>query len=488
MTDSTRRRFLQQGIIAGGLLAAPRLSFANISANEQVNLGIIGLGWRGGTLLEAFNKIANVKIAAICDPDSALVDKWAATVPEAAKFADMRNLLNLNEIDAVVVATCNHWHCLAAQWAMEAGKHVYVEKPLANAIWEGRQVIDSARKHSRVCQIGTQQRSSPIQPQIKLLLHEDKPLGEIQWVRLNRHGVRKPIGKRETPLEIPKTVDYDLWLGPAQDQPIYRDKFHYDWHWDWNTGAGEMGNWGVHVMDDIRNNVFLDRVTHPQRIVAAGGRYGWNDAGNTPNVEFAVIDTGDVPVVVGLTNLPGAPGGDKSPACPNPGTGYIVQCEGGHLEGQRGRARAFDSAGKLIKEFKGHEGGTVHTQNFIDAVRAGSSADLNGPVEQGHYSSAWCTLANYACRVAKSGSTKPLEMSAAMSEFAGNASFGATAAEMLQSYEQLAKLHENSSVSFDLSPVLNFDPGSEQFTGEHASAANQFLQVEGRGKFAVQPA
>lgn len=488
MTRTTRRRFLQQSLVAGGVLATPRLSLANVSANEQVNLGFIGLGWRGGTLLEAFKKVPNVNIAALCDPDSELVDKWAESEPQAAKFTDLRGLLELKEVDAVVVATCNHWHCLAAQWAMEAGKHVYVEKPLANALWEGRQVVESARKHNRVCQIGTQQRSSPIQSQIKALLHEDKALGEIQWVRMNRHGVRQPIGKRTTPLEPPKSVDYNLWLGPAQDQPLLREKFHYDWHWDWNTGAGEMGNWGVHVLDDIRNTVFLDRVTHPRRIVSAGGRYGWNDAGNTPNLHFALLDTGDIPLAIGLTNLAGEPGGDKHPACPDPRTGYIVHCEGGRLEGQRGMGRAFDSDGKLLKEIKGNEGTGIHTQNFIDAVRADSSSNLNGPVEQGHYSSAWCSLANYACRVAESDSTSPVELSTALDEIAGDDNFKATAAEMLESYDKLAKRHAGADTSLKLSPVLHFDPASEQFTGELAPAANEFLRVEGRGKFAVQPA
>jgi len=122
------------------------------------------------------------------------------------------------------------------------------EKPLSHTQWEGDQTVAAARRYGKVCQIGTQQRSDPMQAEIKKFLHEEKALGEIKAAKVNRYGVRGSIGKREKPLEIPKSVNYDLWLGPAQDQPIMRNKLHYDWHWDWNTGSGEMGNWGVHVL------------------------------------------------------------------------------------------------------------------------------------------------------------------------------------------------------------------------------------------------
>ena len=139
---------------------------------------------------------------------------------------------------------------------MEEGKDVYVEKPLSHSQWEGQQTVNAARRYNRICQVGTQQRSDPMQAEIKKFLHEEKALGEIKTARVNRFGVRGPIGKRSTPLEIDKSVDYDLWLGPAEDKPIFRNKLQYDWHWDFNTGSGEMGNWGVHVLDDLRNNVF----------------------------------------------------------------------------------------------------------------------------------------------------------------------------------------------------------------------------------------
>lgn len=488
MKNTHRRQFLRQGLLTGALLATPRRVLAVASANEQINLGVIGLGWRGGQLVEAFSKLPNTNIAAICDPDSELVGQCSDRVPHAKACADLRDLLELPEIDAVAIATCNHWHCLAAQWALEAGKHVYVEKPLCNALWEGRQVVNAARKRGLICQIGTQQRSSPMQNEIKQLLHEQRVLGEIEWVRVNRYGIRASIGKRETPLQPPPTLDYNLWLGPAQDLPIYREKLHYDWHWDWNTGAGEMGNWGVHVVDDVRNNVFLDKTEFPQRIVAAGGRFGWHDAGNTPNVHLAVFDTGEIPVVLGLTNLPQAPGSKQTPKCPAPDTGYIVYCSGGRLEGQRGSAKLYDDSGKLIKDLRGSDGMGLHQQNFLDAIRNSSPNSLNAPVEQGHYSSGWCTLANYAYRVIHDTRDQSNSQSS-LEDLDLENTPKSTASRLLDSLNQLVARHEGAEAPhLTPGPVLSFDTESEQFIGDQADIANRFLRVEGRGDFAVQPA
>ncbi len=485
MSRSTRRYFLQQTALAGGLLALTPRSFA-ASANEQVNMGIIGLGWRGGDLLKAFSELPGVTIAGICDPDSALVDQRSQEHPQAKTYTDLRALLDSPDIDAVAVATCNHWHCLAAIWAMQAGKHVYVEKPLCNALWEGQQVVKAATKYDKICQVGTQQRSAPMQAEIKSILHDDKLIGPIDWVRVNRFGLRASVGKRETPLEPPKTVDYNLWVGPAEDQPLYRDKFHYDWHWDWNTGAGEMGNWGVHIVDDVRNNIFRDEIAFPQRVVAAGGRFAWHDAANTPNIHFAILDTGTIPVVIGLSNIAADADHKVQPSCPGPGSGYIAYCEGGRLEGQRGNAKFFDTDGKVIKEIRGSEGMGVHQQNFIDAIRNNSPGSLNAPVEVGHHSSAWCNFANYAYRVGEkvahdSADNRPDKVNGFQ------VGVDLPANKMLEELNKLVAVHEPSFANRGLrvGPLLEFDSTSEIFTGEHADAANKLLRTPGRDKFVV---
>ena len=431
-----RREFTRAGLAAGlaGALAPQRSALA-ANAIEEVNVGFISCGGRATGLMRSFGQLPGVNVAGLCDPDEGRLGAAKNRFPKAQAWKDLRALLDEDSLDAVVIATCNHWHCLAAIWAMEAGKDVYVEKPLSHSQWEGRQVVSAARKLGRVCQVGTQQRSDPMQAKIKQFLHEEKALGAIQSARVNRYGVRPPIGRRSKPLAMPKNVDYNLWLGPAEERPIYRDQLHYDWHWDWNTGSGEMGNWGVHVLDDLRNNVFQDQVSLPRRILGGGGRVLWNDAGQTPNVHFVYFDTGSIPVVIGLANITAAPGGKKSPPHPGPNSGYIAYCEGGRLEGQRGRAVAFDQAGKKIREFKGNSGNGLHQQNFIDGVRSGDSTGLNAPVQVGHDSTGWCNLANIAYR---SGAP----MGAA--EARGNSAGGKLWAGLLDEMQDLLAKHELS--------------------------------------------
>ena len=425
-----------------------------------------------------FNKLNGVNIAGLCDPDEGRVAAAKKTYPAAKTFNDLRKLLDDDGIDAVVVATCNHWHCLAAIWAMQAGKDVYVEKPLSHSQWEGRQTVAAARKYKRMCQVGTQQRSDPMQAEIQKFLHEEQGLGAIVSARVNRYGVRGSIGKTSTPLKIDSGLNYDLWLGPAQERPIYRNKLQYDWHWDWNTGSGEMGNWGVHVLDDLRNNVFQDKVSLPKRIFGGGGRVVWGDAGETPNVHFVYFDTGSIPVVIGLSNLTEGPGKNGAAKHPGPGSGYIAYCEGGRLEGQRGSASAFDKDGRKIRSFKGGGGNGLHQQNFIDAVRSRDASTLNTDVEVGHQSTGWCNLANIA--------------------FRAGATFNHAAARQVNNEHGVwsglleeTKTHlgahgiDITSAAIKLSPMLHVDAGKEIFVGDHADVANEFLKRQYRKGYEV---
>ena len=248
MSTFSRRRFLAASAATGIAVSQPARLWAR-NANERVAVGFISCGGRALGLMNQFLATDLCDIVAVCDPDAARIAAAKEIAPKATTFTDLRKLIEDPSIDAVVIATCNHWHCLAAIWAMEAGKHVYVEKPLSHSQWEGVQTVAAAKRYGKVCQVGTQQRSDPMQAEIKKFLHEEKALGEIKSVNVNRYGVRGSIGKRAKPLEIPAGVDYDVWLGPAQNLPIMREKLHYDWHWDWNTGSGEMGNWGVHLLD-----------------------------------------------------------------------------------------------------------------------------------------------------------------------------------------------------------------------------------------------
>ena len=475
MPKLTRRHFLSTSLSAGAALgAAPQRSLA--AAVDQINVGFISCGGRGMQLMGYFERVEGVKIAGLCDVDQERVGRAKQKYPDARTWTDLRDLINSPDIDVVVIATCNHWHCLAAIWAMEAGKDVYVEKPLSHSQWEGRQTVAAARKYDRICQIGTQQRSDPMQAEIKEFLHGTKELGEIQQARVNRYGIRASIGKRDTPLPIEKSVAYDLWLGPAQDQPIFREKLHYDWHWDWNTGSGEMGNWGVHVLDDLRNNVFQDSVALPRQVIGGGGRLVWDDAGQTPNVHFAYFDTGSIPVVIGLSNLPASPGKKSSPNHPGPGSGYIAYCEGGRLEGQRGRAAAFDSQGKLIREFKGNGGNTLHQANFIDAVRRRDRSILNAEVAVGNDSTGWCNLANIAFRAGGEFNDRDAEV-------VDNSAWE----NLLSETDVHLQYHGLSLRGGDvrISPLLRIDPKTEQFVGDHADRGNRFLKRKYRKGYEV---
>ncbi len=474
MTRINRRYFLQRSAaIATAALA--RSAWAR-GVNEKLNVGSIGTGRRGNELLTAFKALPNLRIAALCDVDSQRLNETASIYAGAKKYGDMRRLLDDQSIDAVVIATCNHWHVLAALWALEAGKDVYVEKPLSHNHREGQQLVKAARKHNRIVQVGTQQRSDPVQTELKDFLHETKALGAIHYVQVCRFGARDPIGKRSQPLVVPKYVNYEMWLGPALDQPIYRDKLHYDWHWDWNTGNGELGNWGIHVLDDALNVVLRDSCPFPKRIVAAGGRVKWNDAGNTPNVCFAYYDTGSIPILFGLSNLPDKPG-EEGLRIDGMGTGYVVHCEGGCYAGARGGGAAYDAKGKLIRKFTGDKG-DGHQRNFVDAVIARDRTKLNAEVQIGHQSTAWCNLADAAQRA---GGQYAHDAAGAIHN---DSKPWASLVEQMEQHLARNGVDLKDS-SFRIGPVLEFDAQQQNFVGDHADTANKFLRRVYRRGFEV---
>ena len=478
-----RRTFLKHSaaLASTALAGSPLLArpvFAR-GVNEKLNVGFIGLGGRGSKeLLPQFSRLADVRVAALCDVDEEHLHQAAEKFPDAKKFRDLRKLLDDRDVDAVVIATCNHWHVLAAIWACQRGKDVYVEKPLSHNHWEGQQLVAAARKHDRILQLGTQQRSDPLQAELKQYLHDDHKLGPIKYAQVCRFGPRAPIGKRTSPLEAPKTVNYDLWLGPALEQAMFRDKFHYDWHWNWNTGNGELGNWGVHVLDDAVNVVLRDEVPFPKKIAAGGGRLVWNDAGETPNVCFAYYDTGSVPILFGLSNLPDGPHNKRGLKVDDMGTGYVIHCEGGYYAGGRGGGASYDADGKRIRPFKG-DAGAKHARNFVDAVKSHNRKTLNAEVQIGHQSTAWCNLADVALR---SGQHYSHDRATAVSK-----TFEPWG-KLVEAIEQhLVRNNVDIKKSkFQLGPLLEFDSKTEKFVGDGAQQANKFLRREYRQKFEVQ--
>ena len=461
----SRRRFLRT---TAGAAAAAALAFPIRrvhGANDAINLGFIGVGDRGAYSADWFAKVPGVRVATLCDADPEWKLNAAHKKHDQAKVeTDLRKVIEDKSIDAVVISTCNHWHALAAVWACQAGKDVYVEKPVSNNVWEGRKIVEAARKYNRIVQGGTQQRSDPVQAEIRDFIQSGK-LGKVQWIRGNRFGYRASIGKRSEPLKPPASVNYDLWLGPAQDEPIYREKLHYDWHWDWNTGSGEMGNWGVHILDDIRN-VLFDKCTLPPRILSGGGRVAWDDGGETPNVHFVYFDTGpetgNIPVVFSLSNL-SRKAGEKNtaPNYRNIQSGYVIQFENGYYAGGRGGGAAFDGSGKRLQSFKG-DGGGKHAANFIDAVRSRKVDGLNADIERAHYSSSWCHLANVAYRV---GQTYSRDKAESIAQSSG------PWRELLDGFHAHLEAHQVdlAQANLKVSSALELDPAREMFTGASAT-------------------
>jgi predicted dehydrogenase len=471
---TSRRTFLIRAAAGTSALAPP--TRRALGANDAINLGFIGVGDRGAFSAKWFGEIPGVRVAAVCDADEQRMAAAREQFPQARAIRDLRRLIEDKGIDAVVISTCNHWHALAAIWACQAGKDVYVEKPLAQTVWEGRRIVEAARKYGRIVQGGTQQRSCPAQPRIRELIRSGK-LGRMLWIRGNRYGLREGIGRLSAPLVPPASVDYDLWLGPARDVPIYRKQFHYDWHWTWNTGSGELGNWGVHVLDDIRNMLF-DQCTLPRRVLAGGARLAWDDAGETPNVHFVYYDTGIVPVIFALSNLPSKAGVKAEPHDRGIRSGFVIQFENGYYAGGRGGGWSYSLDGRRLEQFEG-DGGEAHARNFIEALRKRDPGVLNAPVEETHHSSSWAHLANIAYRLGAGYERgRAMEIARDFTPWA----------ETLDGFR--AHLEANgvdpATTDFRLSGVLEIDPANETFTGPSATAqALALLSREYRDPYVV---
>ena len=411
--DFRRRTFLKAAMGAGAVASFPALNV--LGANEKVRLGFIGLGGRGKASVKWFAKLSEVEIAGLCDADQAYIDRIKGDYPNAMTCIDMREMIESKDIDAVVISTSNHWHALATIWACEAGKDVYVEKPVSCTVDEGRVMVAAARKYNRIVQGGTQQRSDQFHAEVKAYM-DGGDLGKMKYVRCNRYGTRGSIGKRDTALTPPSTLNYDLWLGPAEDQKLFRNSLHYDWHWDFNTGNGELGNWGPHIIDDMRNLAFRDKHAWPTRVIAGGGRLAWNDAGNTPNTHFVYYDTPDVPVICDVHNLPRQKGMKAGDIYRKRRTGafLIIECENGYYAGGRGGGAAYSLDGTQLKKWSGNAG-RDHAANFIAAIKSRKHTDLNGDIEQIHYSSAWCHLGNLSWQLGQSYSQEKAK--AALKDF-----------------------------------------------------------------------
>lgn len=407
----SRRGFIGHTSVlaAAGALGAPRILTRVASAQEEqetpppvalpeIRIGIAGLHGRGSSLMNSFKSLPGVRVVALCDVDSNVLAKRAAQMKEAgfevATFGDFRAMIDGDKVDAVAIATPNHWHALMSVWACDAGKDVYVEKPVSHVVSEGRAIVEAAERNGRVVQAGTHGRSYHA-VRSGVAFARSGELGQVQCARGLCYKKRSSIGKVSGPQFVPPTIDYHRWLGPAPYEPLNRRSLHYDWHWHDTTGNGDLGNQGVHQMDIARWGAGHDRL--PDRAWSAGGRVGYVDDGNTPNTQVVVLDYDDgPPIVFEVRGLPldKAQQSDKwqMDRYHEMGIGVVLHCEGGEvrLSNNYGKAVAMDNDGIVIKEWEG--GGGNHFANFIEAVRAADSSLLTAPIIEGHLSAACCHL------------------------------------------------------------------------------------------------
>lgn len=352
--------------------------------------------------MDAFAKMEGVRVSALCDVDpevlDARVNKMADTQQiSVAGFNDMRKMFENGEIDAVSTATPNHWHSLIGVWAIQSGKDAYVEKPISHNVWEGRQLVKLARKNGKICQGGTQSRSlGSIQAAVKFI--QDGELGRIEYVKGLCYKPRASIGKGGQG-EIPAGVDYDLWCGPAKMEAVPgRQRFHYDWHWFYEYGNGDMGNQGIHQMDVAR--WFLGEDAIAPRTMSLGGRLGYDDDGQTPNTQLVVHDYGAAPLIFETRGLPSARKfqedgwGDnmnKPERFPDQsGIAVVVVCEGGSLYASaNGTVLVKDKDGKDMEAPEPFETESIY-ENFIHAMKSRKMEDLYADCEETHLSSALC--------------------------------------------------------------------------------------------------
>ncbi|MBI5770928.1 MAG: Gfo/Idh/MocA family oxidoreductase [Verrucomicrobia bacterium] len=404
MNNWTRKDFLKASLTAGGAALLTRnrafaIGQAGKSANGDIRVAVAGVGGQGSGHVRTYFDMPGTRLVAVCDADEAAIRKnvqaAAAKNIKVKSYQDFRKLLEDKEVDAIVGAPPNHWHSLMTIWALQAGKDVYMEKPLSHNIWEGRQAVEATKKYSKnVAVSGTQNRSShDIVAAIEYI--KSGKLGKIQWARGLCYKTRDSIGKLTEPQKVPDSINYDLWTGPADLTPSRRNgprggPIHYDWHWFWNYGGGDISNQGIHQVDVAR--WILGEQGLPKSVLSFGGRFGYEDAAETPNTLVSVYHYEKAPMIFEVRGLPMKAGMRAMDRYRQAQVGVIVQCEGGYVHiGENGSGAIYDNDNKKIETLaKGGIGD--HRKNFVKAMQ--ERKVVHGLISEAHTSVALCHLGN----------------------------------------------------------------------------------------------
>ena len=489
MSRQTRRAFLKKtaastaGIGLGLTIAGTKASGRVLGANDTIRLGVAGINGRGQSHIGEFTGMDGVQVTHLIDPDSRLFAPMTKNVQKRGKntpkcFQDIRKALEDKDLDAVSVATCNHWHSLITIWSCQAGKDVYVEKPCSHNPFEGRKCVEAARKHQRIVQHGTQGRGDKDWVRIveiiksgkygKLLVskaHASKGSGSGRW----------SIGYKQ-PKDPPQGFDFNIWLGPAPMQPYHENLVHYNWHWFWDTGNGEIGNQGVHQMDVARWGI--PGGTLPKSVISMGGRWvetpDYKDQAQTPNLQLSVMDFGGTLLVFevrGLVDRKGPTG--KSSAGRVDNEFYL---EEGAIIGNKFYPQGKKQGESLPQVDVNRPTGNVFA-NFIECVRSRKQENLMADILEAHYSAALCHLANISYRLGK-----PVPFGQGY-ETVGDNQQVRESVKAIEENLQVVLGMDLSKQTYTLGPKLDFDVQAERFVGD--AEANKLLTRPYRDPFVV---
>jgi predicted dehydrogenase len=479
MSRQSRRAFLKNSLAAAATItiAGTKSSGRVLGANDVIRVGIAGLHGRGGAHVGSFLNTQGVQITYLIDPDTRTYANHLKTIngkngtpPQTVQ--DVRKALEDKNLDVISIATPNHWHALMTIWACQAGKDVYVEKPSSHNIHEGRISVEVARKYNRIVQHGTQSRTGSEGGRIAEIAKSGK-LGKLLISRALCYKPRGSIGIKPNS-EAPKEVDFGIWLGPAAERPFHGNLVHYNWHWFWDFGNGDIGNQGVHEMDKAR--WAIPGATLPKSVVSLGGRLGYQDQGETANTQISLMDFGETMLIFEVRGLKtGDYYGQK--------VGNTYHFEQGIISGAKFYPKGKDQPEAIpvnvnVKRGPIAEGsGEAHFRNFIAAVRSRKIEDLNADILEGHYSSALCHLANISYRLAKE------------EPFNAKAKALGDNKEIVEAFDRMAEhLTKDNSISLDgqkyrLGRKLLLDGKAEMFVND--AEANKLLTRDYRKGFVV---
>ncbi len=494
MTRPSRRRFLEHAALSTALftISGTKASGRVLGANDTIQMSVVGFRGMGRGHINGYRAIPGVRVAALCDVDRDVLGSEVANFDKRGEkvegHVDVRTLLENKNIDAVSTATPNHWHSLVTVWACQAGKDVCVEKPVSHNIFEGRKMVDAARKYNRVVQADLDMRSDEgVADAVRYVRGGN--LGKILQARGFCYKRRTSIGKVDGPQKVSPSIDYNLWTGPAPLGPLMRRNLHYDWHWVWATGCGELGNNGPHQLDLCR--WVLGQQGLPPRAMSIGGRFGYDDDAETPNTQIAVFDYQPAPILYEVRGLPTKTGEGNMDAYRavsprgtvlesaslgrGPNTGVVIECEGGWMD--LTAPAAYDNDGKRIKDFR-RNGKDNHYAHFIRAMRSRKIEDLRCDILQGHLSTSLCHIGNISHRIGQASGAEAIRevMQADKSHAEAFERFGAHLA---------ANQIELDKTPAVLGPWVEIDRTTEKFTGPFAAAANRLHGRNYRKPFVV---